>query len=73
MAVRSGLKQQTCALDLVREADDGRLGDGRAGHKRTLHFGRTQPMPRHIDHIIHAPRDPNVVVLMTKFEDADVK
>ena len=44
-------------LDVVRDAHDGRLGDGRVQHERALDLGRAHAVPRDVDDVVHAARD----------------
>ena len=52
------------ALDVVREADNGRLGDQLVRHQRALDFGGSDAMARDVDHVIDAAGDPVVAVLV---------
>jgi len=46
------------ALDVVRIADDGRLGDLRVGDQRALDLGGAEAMAGDVDHIVDPAGDP---------------
>ena len=52
-------------LDLVRLADDGCLRDFRMVHERALDLHRPETMARHVEHVVHAPEQPVVAVLVS--------
>ena len=49
---------------LVGLADDGRLGDLRVGDDRRLDLGRREAVAGDVDHVVDAPDDPEVAVLV---------
>lgn len=51
-------------LDLMREADHGRLCNRRMADQGRFQFRCPQAIPAHLDHIIHAPDDPVVPVFI---------
>ncbi len=51
-------------LQLVRRADDGRLGDARVGDQRALDLGGAEAMAGDVQHVVDAPHDPEVAVLV---------
>mmetsp|Transcript_12750 Transcript_12750/g.33259 ORF Transcript_12750/g.33259 Transcript_12750/m.33259 type:complete len:277 (-) Transcript_12750:1010-1840(-) len=53
------------ALDVVRHADNRRLHARGVRDEGRLDLGGAKPMPRHVQHVVHAPRDPDVTVLVT--------
>ena len=55
------------ALDLVREANDGRLGYSGVLNERTLNLGGAQAVSSHIDDVIDSPGDPYVPVLFVSY------
>ena len=52
------------ALDVVGEADHGGLGNLLVQHQRALDFGRAHAVAGDIEHVVHAPGDPVVAVLV---------
>ncbi len=52
------------AFDRVRQADGGRLGHGRVADQRALDLGGAQAVARDLDHVVDAPDDPEVAVLI---------
>ena len=52
------------ALDVVREADDRRLGDLRVGDQGALDLGRAQAVAGDVEHVVDAAGDPVVAVLV---------
>ena len=52
------------ALEVVRVADDGGLGDLGMGVERALDLRRAEPVARHVDHVVDASGDPVVAVLV---------
>src|SRR6185437_6416870 len=57
-------RKHRLALDLVRLADHGGLGDARVRDQSRLDLHGTQTMSRDIEHIVDAPHDPVVAVLV---------
>ena len=53
---------ETLPLDLVRVRDNGRLRDRRVFNERRLDLGRAEQVPRHVQHVVYATRDPQVAV-----------
>jgi hypothetical protein len=54
------------ALDVVRVADDRGLGDGLVQHQRGLDLGGAQPVAGDVEHVVDAPGDPVVAVLVAR-------
>lgn len=52
------------ALDGVRAGDDGGLGHARLLREHALHLGRGHEVPRHVQHVVDAPRHPQQPVLV---------
>ena len=52
------------ALEVVRPADHRGLGDLRVRDQRALDFHRRQAMAGDVDHVVDAPHDPEVAVLV---------
>mmetsp|Transcript_18879 Transcript_18879/g.38291 ORF Transcript_18879/g.38291 Transcript_18879/m.38291 type:complete len:386 (-) Transcript_18879:497-1654(-) len=52
------------SLDLVGKTHHGRLGHGRMGHEGRFHLGRTDPVSRDVQDVVHPTRDPDVTVLV---------
>src|SRR5690606_10607536 len=52
------------ALDLVRAADHRRLGDRRMGDERALERGGAEPVAGYVEHVVDAPGDPVIAVLV---------
>src|SRR5690606_35409323 len=50
------------ALDVVREADDRRLGDRVERDEGTLDVGGAEPVARDVEHVVDAAGDPVVAV-----------
>src|SRR5206468_9675415 len=49
-------------LDVVREADHGRLGHSVVGDERALHFRRAEAVSADVDDVVYAAGDPVVPV-----------
>src|SRR6202020_3169822 len=58
-------RKHRLTLDLVRLTDDGGLRNARMRDERRLDLHRTQAVPGNIEHIVDAPHDPVVTVLVT--------
>jgi hypothetical protein len=53
------------ARELVRHADDGRLGDGIVLDQRRLDLGRRQPVAANVDDVIDSAADPVEALVVT--------
>ena len=52
------------ALDVVRVADDRRLGDRLVADQRALDLGGADPVAGDVDHVVDAAHQPEVAVLV---------
>ena len=51
-------------LQLIGPADHRRLRHARMRDQRALHLARAEPVARHVQHVVDAPHDPEVAVLV---------
>ena len=55
---------ERAALEIVGLADRGGLGDGRVAHERALDLGGADAVAGDVEHVVDAPDDPEVAVLV---------